>query len=33
MVLLLIILAGLLDMRRGDGGAFGLTRLIWKQVR
>ncbi|KAN0116418.1 hypothetical protein V8E52_006037 [Russula decolorans] len=31
MVLLLIILAGLLDMRRGGGGAFGLTRLIWKQ--
>ncbi|KAN0116416.1 hypothetical protein V8E52_006035 [Russula decolorans] len=31
MVLLLIILAGLLDMRRRGGGAFGLTRLLWKQ--
>jgi hypothetical protein len=32
-VLLLIILAGLLVMRYRGGGGFGLTRLIWKQVR
>ncbi|KAN0116417.1 hypothetical protein V8E52_006036 [Russula decolorans] len=31
MVLLLIILASLLDMRCRGGGAFGLTRLLWKQ--
>jgi hypothetical protein len=30
MVLLLIVLAGLLVIRRSGGG---LTRLIWKQVR
>ena len=33
MVLLLVILAGLLVMRGRGGGVFGLTRLIWKQVR
>jgi hypothetical protein len=33
MVLLLIILASLLDIRCRGGGAFGLTRLLWKQVR
>ena len=32
-VLLLIILAGLVAMRYRGGGEFGLTRLIWKQVR
>jgi len=33
MVLLLIILACLLVMRYRGGGEFGLTRLIWQQVR
>jgi hypothetical protein len=33
MVLLLIVLAGLLVMRCRDGGALGLSRLLWKQVR
>jgi hypothetical protein len=33
MVLLLIILVGLLVMRSRGGGAFGLTRLIWQQVK
>ena len=33
MVLFLFVLAGLLVMRRRDGTAFGLTRLLWKQVR
>ena len=33
MVVLLIILVGLVVMRRRGGGEFGLTRLIWKQVR
>lgn len=31
--LLLIILAGLLVLRRNGGGEFGLTRLLWRQVR
>ncbi|KAN0103990.1 hypothetical protein V8E52_011420 [Russula decolorans] len=31
MVLLLIVLAGLIFMRRHDGVTFGLTRLLWKQ--
>jgi hypothetical protein len=33
LVLLLIILAGLLILRHGGGGMFGLTRLLWNQVR
>ena len=33
MTLLLIILAGLFILRRDGGGVFGLTRLIWNQVR
>ena len=33
MVLLLIVLAGLLVLRRRVGATFGLTRLVWKQVR
>lgn len=33
MALLLIILTGLLVLRRRGGGAFGLTRVLWKQVR
>lgn len=33
MILLLIILAGLIVLRRDGGGVLGLTRLIWKQVR
>jgi hypothetical protein len=33
MVLLLIILTGLLVLRLGGGGTFGLTRILWKQVR
>jgi hypothetical protein len=33
LVLFLIILAGLLVMRYRGGGVFGLTRLIWTQVR
>ena len=32
MFLLLIMLAGLLRLRRGDGGSFELGRLLWKQV-
>ncbi len=32
MVLLLIMLAGLLILRRNDGGRFGLSLLLWKQV-
>lgn len=32
MVLLLIVLAGLLTIRRRGGATFGLTRLVWKQV-
>ncbi|KAF8473059.1 hypothetical protein DFH94DRAFT_149353 [Russula ochroleuca] len=30
-VLLLIMLVGLLKLRRRDGGTFGLVRLLWKQ--
>ena len=33
MVLFLIVLAGLIFMRRHDGVKLGLTRLLWKQVR
>ena len=33
MVLLLIIFSGLLVIRCRGGGTFGLTRLLWKQVR
>jgi len=33
LVLLLIIFTGLIVMRRRGVGEFGLTRLIWKQVR
>jgi hypothetical protein len=33
MALLLIILAGLFVLRRNGGGTFGLTRLLWRQVR
>jgi hypothetical protein len=33
MALLLIILTGLLVLRRRGGGTFGLTRVLWKQVR
>jgi hypothetical protein len=33
MVLLLVVFAGLLVMRYRGGVTFGLTRLIWKQVR
>ena len=33
MVLLLIIFSGLLVIRFRGGGAFGLTRVLWKQVR
>jgi hypothetical protein len=33
MILLLIILAGLFILRRDGGDVFGLTSLIWKQVR
>ena len=33
MVLLLIVLTGLLVMRRRDGVRFGLAHLLWKQVR
>ena len=32
-VLLLIMLIGLLRLRLGAGGAFGLRRLLWNQVR
>lgn len=31
-VLLSIMLAGLLRLRRHGGGTFGLARLLWKQV-
>jgi len=31
-VLLLIMLVGLLRLRSGDGGTFGLAQLLWKQV-
>jgi hypothetical protein len=30
--LLLLMLAGLLRMRRDGGGTFGLSQLLWKQV-
>lgn len=30
--LLLLMLAGLLHMRRDGGGTFGLSKLLWKQV-
>ena len=33
MALLLVILAGLFVLRRNGGGTFGLTRLLWRQVR
>ena len=33
LALLLIILTGLLVLRRRGGGTFGLTRILWKQVR
>ena len=33
MALLVIILAGLLVLRRNGGGTFGLSRLLWRQVR
>ena len=33
MALLLIVLVGLFVLRRNVGGAFGLARLLWKQVR
>ncbi len=33
MVLLLIVLAGLLVIRRRGGARFGLARLVWEQVR
>jgi hypothetical protein len=32
-VLLLTMLIGLLRMRLKAGGAFGLARILWKQVR
>ncbi len=32
MVLLLIMVVGLFILRRHDGGMFGLTGLLWKQV-
>jgi hypothetical protein len=31
-VLLSIVLAGLLRLRRDGGGRFGLSKLLWKQV-
>lgn len=31
-VLLLIMLVGLLHLRFGDGGTFGLAQPLWKQV-
>jgi len=31
-VLLLIMLVGLLHLRRHGGGTFGVTHLLWKQV-
>jgi hypothetical protein len=30
--LLLIMLAGLLHLRRHGGGTFGIAQLLWKQV-
>jgi hypothetical protein len=33
MILLLIVLVGLLILRRHDGGKFGLSQFLWKQVR
>jgi hypothetical protein len=33
MALLLIILTGLVVLRRGGSCTFGLTRVLWKQVR
>jgi hypothetical protein len=33
LLLVLIMLAGLLRLRRGSGGAFRLWRLLWRQVR
>jgi hypothetical protein len=33
MTLLLIILAGLFTLRLRGAGMFGLTRLLWQQVR
>jgi hypothetical protein len=33
MVLLLIIFASLFVLRRNGGGTFGLTGLLWRQVR
>ena len=33
MALLLIIFTGLLVLRRRGGGRFGLTRILWKQVK
>jgi hypothetical protein len=33
MVLLLVVLTGLVILRRGGGGTSGLTGLLWKQVR
>ena len=33
LALLLIIFAGLFVLRRNGGATFGLTRLIWRQVR
>jgi hypothetical protein len=32
-VLLLIMLVGLFRMRLETGGAFGLARILWKQVQ
>ncbi|KAN0103995.1 hypothetical protein V8E52_011425 [Russula decolorans] len=32
LVLLLIMLVGLIILRRHDGGRFGLSRVLWKQV-
>jgi len=32
-ILLLAVLVGLLRWRRDGGGTFGITRLLWKQVR
>jgi hypothetical protein len=32
-ILLLIMLIGLLRLRRVDGGTFGLAHFLWKQVR
>jgi hypothetical protein len=32
LVLILIMLVGLLLLRRQGGGTFGLTTILWKQV-